>query len=193
VVESPAASVADVTSAAVGAGTTAASKAERAATSTPPTTGAKGGDLGTSTPQATPGSQGIMEEGTRSTNDEDRCLYAGTPLEAEVVTDRRDLDTFKEAARTIGSVLLVRALVNLMMFLLRVFGCREVQLSVLFVVQSLAERAQARTGLPREAANAHVEAAAAHDRSCRLRSQPHKRSSASERSWCARHRRRRPS
>jgi hypothetical protein len=33
----------------------------------------------------------------------------------------------------------------------------------LFVVQSLLERAQARTGLLREAANAHTEAAVAHE------------------------------
>jgi CRISPR/Cas system-associated exonuclease Cas4 (RecB family) len=33
----------------------------------------------------------------------------------------------------------------------------------LFVVQSLAERAQAWIGLPREAVNAHAEAAAAHE------------------------------
>jgi hypothetical protein len=33
----------------------------------------------------------------------------------------------------------------------------------LLVVQSLAERAQARTGLLREAVNAHAEAAAAHE------------------------------
>jgi hypothetical protein len=33
----------------------------------------------------------------------------------------------------------------------------------MFVVQSLTERAQARTGLLREAANAHAEAAAAHE------------------------------
>jgi hypothetical protein len=52
---------------------------------------------------------------------------AGTPLEAEVVTDRRDLETFKEAVRTIGSVLLVRALSDLLRFLLRVFECREFQ------------------------------------------------------------------
>jgi hypothetical protein len=32
-----------------------------------------------------------------------------------------------------------------------------------FVVQSLAKRAQARTGLLREVANAHTEAAAAHE------------------------------
>jgi hypothetical protein len=33
----------------------------------------------------------------------------------------------------------------------------------LFVVQSLAERAQAQTGLLRDAVNAHAEAAAAHE------------------------------
>jgi hypothetical protein len=67
-----------------------------------------------------------MEEGMRSVDDEDRCLYAGTPWEAEVVTDRRDLETFKEVARMIGSMLLVRTLVNLLRFLLRLFECREV-------------------------------------------------------------------
>jgi hypothetical protein len=67
-----------------------------------------------------------MEEGTRSVDDQDRCLYVGTPWEAEVVTDRRDLDEFKEAACMIGRVLLVRALVDLLRFLLRVFECRKV-------------------------------------------------------------------
>jgi hypothetical protein len=54
-------------------------------------------------------------------NDEDQCLYAGTPWEAEVVTDRRDLETFREAARMIGTVLLVRTLAEFLKFLLRVF------------------------------------------------------------------------
>jgi hypothetical protein len=83
----------------------AVSEADRAGTCAPPTAEAEGGDLGTSTPQAAPGSQGVMEEGARSVDDQDRCLYAGTPWEAEVVTDCRDLETFKEAAHTIGSVL----------------------------------------------------------------------------------------
>jgi hypothetical protein len=48
------------------------------------------------------------------------------PWEAEVITDRRDLDEFKEASRTIGRVLSVRALVDLLRFLLRVFECCEV-------------------------------------------------------------------
>jgi hypothetical protein len=29
-------------------------------------------------------------------NDEDQCLYAGTLWEAEVVTDRHDLEMFKD-------------------------------------------------------------------------------------------------
>jgi hypothetical protein len=29
-----------------------------------------------------------MEEGTWSVDDQDQCLYVGTPLEEEVVTDR---------------------------------------------------------------------------------------------------------
>jgi hypothetical protein len=70
-----------------------------------------------------------MEEGARSVDDQDQCLYAGTLWEAEVVIGHRDLETFKEVACTIGSVLLVRALVDLLRFLLRVFECREVQLS----------------------------------------------------------------
>jgi hypothetical protein len=126
VVESPAASAADVTSSAVGAGATAASEANKAGTIMPPTTGGEGCDHGTSGPQEAPGPQGIIDEGMKSVNDEDRCLYAGTPWEAEVVTDRRDLETFREAARTIGTVLLVRTLADFLRFLLRVFECREV-------------------------------------------------------------------
>jgi hypothetical protein len=55
VVESPAAPVADVTSKAVGVGTTVASKADRAGNSAPPTAGGEGGDRSTSGPQAAPG------------------------------------------------------------------------------------------------------------------------------------------
>jgi hypothetical protein len=51
--------------------------------------------------------RGIIDEGMESVNDENWCLYAGTPWEAEVVTNRRDLETFKESARTIRTVLLV--------------------------------------------------------------------------------------
>jgi hypothetical protein len=54
----------------------------------------------------------------KAVNNEDRCLYVGTPWEAEVVTDRRDLETFREAAHTIGTVLLVRTLADFLRFLL---------------------------------------------------------------------------
>jgi hypothetical protein len=60
-------------------------------------------------------------------DDEDRCHYAGTPWEAEVITDLRDLETFKEAARTIGTVLLVRTFTILLGFLLRVLEYHEVE------------------------------------------------------------------
>jgi hypothetical protein len=47
-----------------------------------------------------------------------RCLYVGTPWEAEVIADRRDVEEFKEASRATGRVLSVRALVELFDFLL---------------------------------------------------------------------------
>jgi hypothetical protein len=119
VVESPATLVADVTSAVVRAGMTAASEVDRAKTSAPPTTGGEGGDLCTSGPQA------AMEEGMKLEDDQHQCLYVGTLWEAEVVADRHDLDEFKEASRAIGRVLSVRAFVELLRFLLRVFECRE--------------------------------------------------------------------
>jgi hypothetical protein len=59
-------------------------------------------------------------------NDEDRCLYASTTWEAEVVTDRCDLETFKEAAHTIGTVLLVRTLAKFLWFLLQLLEFHEV-------------------------------------------------------------------
>jgi hypothetical protein len=59
-------------------------------------------------------------------NNEDRCLYVGTPWEAEVVTDRHDLETFKEAAHTIGTMLLVRTLAMFLWFLLQLLECHEV-------------------------------------------------------------------
>jgi hypothetical protein len=42
--------------------------------------------------------------------DTHRCLYVGTPWEAEVVVDRRDVEEFKEASHTIRRVLSVRVL-----------------------------------------------------------------------------------
>jgi hypothetical protein len=110
VVESLTASAVDVTSAAAGVGATAASEADKVGTSAPPSAGGEGGDQGTSEPQEEPPSGGIFAEGMEAVNDEDRCLYTGTPWEAEVVTDRRNLEKFKEAAHTIDTVLLVRVL-----------------------------------------------------------------------------------
>jgi hypothetical protein len=104
VTESPAASAADVMSAATGTGTTAASEAEKAGTSVPPATEGEGSDRGTSEPWEVPPPRGIIDEGMEEVNDEDRCLYAGTPWEAEVVIDREDLEKFRAAAQTIGTV-----------------------------------------------------------------------------------------
>jgi hypothetical protein len=115
-----------VTSAAAGARATAASEADKAGTSASPATEGEGGDHGTSNPQEAPAPRGIIDEGMEVVNDEDRCLYTGTPWEAEVITDRRDLETFKEAASTIGTVLLVRTLAEFLRFLLRIFECHEV-------------------------------------------------------------------
>jgi hypothetical protein len=110
VVKSPVASAADVTSAAARAGVMATSEADKAGTSAPPATGCEGGDRGTSDLQEVPPPRGIIDEGMEAVNDEDQCLYAGSLWEAEVVTDRRDLEKFKEAAHTIGTVLQVRTL-----------------------------------------------------------------------------------
>jgi hypothetical protein len=47
-----------------------------------------------------------------------RCLYVGTPREAEVIANPRDVEEFKEASRMTGRVLSVRALVERFDFLL---------------------------------------------------------------------------
>jgi hypothetical protein len=83
------------------------SEAEKAGTSAPPATKGVGGDRGTSDPREVPPPGCIIDEGLEAVNDEDRCLYAGTPWEAEVISDRKDLERFREAACTIGIVLLV--------------------------------------------------------------------------------------
>jgi hypothetical protein len=134
VMESPATSVIDMTSAAAGTSTTAASEAEKAGTSVPHATEGEGGDRGTSDPQEVPRPRGIIDEGMEAVNNEDRCLYAGTPWEVEVVTDREDLERFKDTARTIGTVLLVRTLAELLWFLLELLEYREVLRPLLFHV-----------------------------------------------------------
>jgi hypothetical protein len=55
------------------------SKADKAGTSAPPTTEGEGGDRGTSDLQEVPPPQGIIDEDIEAVNDEDQCLYAGTP------------------------------------------------------------------------------------------------------------------
>jgi hypothetical protein len=110
VVESPATSAADVTSATTGVGTTAGPEANKTETSAPSTDEGKDGDRGTYGPQEEPPSRGIFTEGMEVVDDENRCLYIGTLWEAEVVTDRRDFEKFKEVAHIICIVLLVRML-----------------------------------------------------------------------------------
>jgi hypothetical protein len=126
VVESPAASTTDVTSAASGVGTATTPEADKAGTSAPPATEGEGGDRGTSGPWEEPPSRGIFVEGMEAVDDEDRCLHADTPWEAEVVTDRRDIEKFIEAVHTIGTVLLVWILAKFLLFLLRLLECHEV-------------------------------------------------------------------
>jgi hypothetical protein len=84
------------------------SEAEKAGTSAHPTTEGEGGDRGTSEPQEVPPPWGILDEGMKAVNDEERCLYTGTSWEAEVITDKEDLDKFRVVAQMIGTVLLVR-------------------------------------------------------------------------------------
>jgi hypothetical protein len=59
-------------------------------------------------PRPTPDPQTAKAGGARTEDDVRRCLYVGTPWEEEVVADRRYIDDFKEASRTIGRVLSVR-------------------------------------------------------------------------------------
>jgi hypothetical protein len=40
--------------------------------------------------------------GTSVEGDDDRCLYIGTPWGNDIITDRRDVDDFKEASQKIA-------------------------------------------------------------------------------------------
>jgi hypothetical protein len=62
-------------------------------------------------PRPTPDPQTTEAGGARVEDETHRCLYVGTPWEEKVIADRRDVDDFKEASRTIGRVLSVRILV----------------------------------------------------------------------------------
>jgi hypothetical protein len=108
VAESLAASTADVTSATGGTGATAASEADKARTSTAPATEEEGGDLCMADLRLTSDPQMAEAGGARAEDDAHRCLYVDTSWEAEVVTDRHDVEEFKEASCMIGRVLPVR-------------------------------------------------------------------------------------
>jgi hypothetical protein len=110
-----------------GARTTVASEADKAETSTAPTTEDEGGNLCTASPLPTPDPQAAEAGGARAEDVLHRCLYVGTPWEAEVVADRRNVEEFNEASRTIGRVLSVRVLGrSLLSFLLLVAVSHEV-------------------------------------------------------------------
>jgi hypothetical protein len=111
VAESPVVSTTDVTSVAGGTGATAASEVDKAGTSTAPATEEEGGDLYMADPRPTLDPR-WLGGGARVEDDAHRCLYVGTPWEAEVVADRRDDDEFKEASCTIERVLAIRVLVE---------------------------------------------------------------------------------
>jgi hypothetical protein len=87
-------------------------EADKAGTSAPPATEGEDGDLCTSGPLPAPDPQAAREEGARSEDDQHRCLYVGTPWEAEFVAGRRDVEDFREASRTTARVLSIRILVG---------------------------------------------------------------------------------
>jgi hypothetical protein len=112
VVESSVISMADVTSMASGAGTTAASEVDKARTIATPAVEGEGGDLCIAGSLPAPDPQATGERGAWVEDDLHRCLYVSTPWEAEAVADHRDVEDFKEASHTIGRVLSVRVLVK---------------------------------------------------------------------------------
>jgi hypothetical protein len=94
--QSPAVSIANVMSLAVGAGATMVSVTEKVGISaTPPIRGEQDG-LCMADPRPTQDPQVAKAGGARVEDDIHRCLY--------VTTDRRDIDEFKEVSRTIGRV-----------------------------------------------------------------------------------------
>jgi hypothetical protein len=107
--QSPAVSTAEVSSQALGAGATVASEVEKGATSTTPPVGGQQDDLCVSDPPTTLGQQAAEVGDTDVEVDDNRCLYAGTPWENDVVIDRRNVYDFKEESRMIARMLSVRA------------------------------------------------------------------------------------
>jgi hypothetical protein len=68
------------------------------------------GDLCVAGQPPTSDPQAAEAGGARVEDNLHRCLYVGTPWEAEVVTDYHDIEEFKEASCMIGRVLSVRVL-----------------------------------------------------------------------------------
>jgi hypothetical protein len=131
--QSPMVSTADMTSATVGTGAMVTSTAKKTGTCTAPPTEKRQGDLCMAEPRPTPDPQTTEAGGAHVEDDPHQCLYVGTPWEEEVITDRRDVDEFKEASCTIGRVLSVRVLAwvlgiltlgrGIMQGLISVFAC----------------------------------------------------------------------
>jgi hypothetical protein len=107
--QSPAASAADVSSQTLGAGATAASEAEKGGASDAQPVGGHRDNICMSAPWPTLEQQIAKSGRPGLDNDNDRCLYVGTPWENDVIADHRDIDNFKKVPRTIAWTLSVRA------------------------------------------------------------------------------------
>jgi hypothetical protein len=107
--QSPTASTTDVTSQALGAGAKMMLEVEKCGASTASPVGGRQDDLCVFDPLPTLGQQIAEVGGTSVEGDDDRCLYARTPWENDVITDYRDVNEFKKASRTITWTLSVRA------------------------------------------------------------------------------------
>jgi hypothetical protein len=114
--QSPTASVAEVSSQALGTGVTVASEVEKGGAGTTPPVGGQQDDLCVIDPPSTLSQQAVEVGDTSVEGDDDRCLYAGTPWENDVIVDCRDVDDFREASRTIARTLSVRAQICLCVF-----------------------------------------------------------------------------
>jgi hypothetical protein len=106
--QSPVVSTVDVTSADAGAGEEAVSTTEKDKTSTALPAGDEQDDLCIADPQPTLDLQTTEAGGANVEHDDCQCLYVETPWENNVIADRRDIDEFKEASRTIRWTLAVR-------------------------------------------------------------------------------------
>jgi hypothetical protein len=195
VVESLAVSTADVTSTTGGAGAMTTSEADKAWTSTAPATKDVGGDLCTAGPLLTTDPQVAEAGGAQAEDDLHRCHYVGTPWEAEVVTDHHNVEEFEEASHTIGARAIGKGpwLSPLSFFSLGRCVSRGLMAILLSCWCSLLlnERKLRRICCGKRPMRTQKPPRPAR-RSCRPRSRPRKRSSASRRPWHVRRRGRRP-